>query len=82
MHQARRAKEKAIAMIDGDINDQFACKTRFKAGCRKIIGVDGCWMKNTMYVAQLLSTVTLDGNNNIFSMAYAIAKKENKEIWQ
>ncbi|KAH0754965.1 hypothetical protein KY290_025235 [Solanum tuberosum] len=27
MHQARRAKEKAIAMIDGDINDQFACKT-------------------------------------------------------
>ncbi|KAH0654110.1 hypothetical protein KY289_031788 [Solanum tuberosum] len=125
MHQARRAKEKAIAMIDGDINDQFgilwnycneivrtnpgtsvfmkltpneilnkpmrfqrfyicfaACKAGFKAGCRKIIGVDGCWLKNTMYGAQLLSAVTLDGNNNIFPIAYAIVEKENKEIWQ
>ncbi|KAK6793634.1 hypothetical protein RDI58_007087 [Solanum bulbocastanum] len=122
---SRRAKEKAIAMIDGDINDQFsilwnycneivrtnpgtsvfmkltpneilnkpmrfqrfyicfaACKTGLKTGCRKIIGVDGCWLKNTMYGAQLISTVTLDGNNNIFPIAYAIVEKENKEIWQ
>ncbi|KAK6793745.1 hypothetical protein RDI58_007198 [Solanum bulbocastanum] len=125
MHQGRRAKEKAIAMIDGDINDQFsilwnycneivqtnpgtsvfmkltpneilnkpmrfqrfyicfvACKAGFKAGYRKIIWVDGCWLKNTMYGAQLLSAVTLDGNNNIFPIVYAIVEKENKEIWQ
>ncbi|KAH0712686.1 hypothetical protein KY289_008645 [Solanum tuberosum] len=124
MHQARRAKEKAIAMIDGDINVQFsilwnycneivrtnlgtsvflkvtpneipnklmrfqrfyicfaACKVGFKAGCRKIVGVDGCWLKATMYGAQLLSAVTLDGNNNIFPIAYAIVEKENKETW-
>ncbi|KAH0727461.1 hypothetical protein KY290_004313 [Solanum tuberosum] len=61
---------------------QRACKAGFKAGCRKIIGVDGCWLKNTMYGAQLLSVVTLDGNNNIFPIAYAIVEKENKEIWQ
>ncbi|KAH0745849.1 hypothetical protein KY285_007506 [Solanum tuberosum] len=80
MHQARRAKEKAIAMIDGDINVQFTCKVGFKAGCRKIVGVDGCWLKDTMYGAQLLSAVTLDGNN-IFPIAYAIVEKENKETW-
>ncbi|XP_049397413.1 uncharacterized protein LOC125861595 [Solanum stenotomum] len=93
MHQARRAKEKATAMIDGDINDQFGILWNYcneivrtnpgtSAGCRKIIGVDGCWLKNTMYGAQLLSAVTLDENNNIFPLAYAIVEKENKEIWQ
>nr|XP_009776971.1 PREDICTED: uncharacterized protein LOC104226639 [Nicotiana sylvestris] len=125
MHQARRAKEKAIAMIDGHINDQFSilwdycneivrsnpgtsvfmkltpnetpnkpmrfqkiyvcfatCKFGFKAGCRKIIGVYGCWLKGTMYGAQLLSAVTLDGNNNIFPIAYETVEKENKETWE
>ncbi|XP_015167368.1 uncharacterized protein [Solanum tuberosum] len=41
-----------------------------------------CWLKNTMYGAQLLSAVTLDGNNNIFPIAYAVVEKENKEMWQ
>ncbi|KAH0732222.1 hypothetical protein KY289_003410 [Solanum tuberosum] len=76
------SSKKGKVKIDGDIDDQFACKAGFKAGYRKIIGVDGCWLKNTMYGAQLLSVVTLDGNNNIFPIAYAIVEKENKEIWQ
>lgn len=35
-----------------------------------------------MYGTQLLSTLTLDGNNNILPIAYAIVEKKNKETWQ
>ncbi|XP_049399907.1 uncharacterized protein LOC125863995 [Solanum stenotomum] len=58
-----------------------ACKFGFKAGCRKIIGVDGCWLKGPMYGTQLLSAVEIDGNNNIFPISHAIVEKENKETW-
>ncbi|XP_070003359.1 uncharacterized protein [Nicotiana sylvestris] len=57
-----------------------ACKKSFKTGCRKIVGVDGCWLKDSMYGAQLLAVVGLDGNNNIFPIAYAIVEKECKDI--
>lgn len=53
-----------------------ALKVVFKAGCRKIVGVDRCWLKATIYGAQLLSAVTLDGNNNIFPIAYAVVEEE------
>nr|XP_033517478.1 uncharacterized protein LOC104117334 [Nicotiana tomentosiformis] len=124
LSQAKRAKMKVIALIDGDIKDQYkmiwdycieidrtnrgstihmkftdnevpnkpyrfqriyicfvAYKKGYKAGCRKIIGVDGCWLKGPMYGTQLLSAVGIDGNNNIFPIAYAIAEKESRETW-
>ncbi|KAH0635739.1 hypothetical protein KY289_035654 [Solanum tuberosum] len=124
LSQAKRAKMLAIALIDGDIKDQYkmmwdycieidrtnpgstihmefteneipnkpyrfqriyiyfaACKLAFKVGCRKIIGVDGCWLKGPMYGTQLLTVVGIDGNNNIFPIAYAIVEKESKESW-
>ncbi|XP_049399742.1 uncharacterized protein LOC125863780 [Solanum stenotomum] len=103
LSKCRRAKKKAIAMIDGDISDQFkllwnycneimrtnpntsvymnACKEGFKSGCRKIVGVDGCWLKGPMYGTQLLTAVGLDPNNNIYPIAYAVVEKENRESW-
>ncbi|XP_070001970.1 uncharacterized protein [Nicotiana sylvestris] len=56
-----------------------ACKEGFKAGCRKIVGVDGCWSKDSMYGAQLLAGIGLVGNNNIFPIVYAIVEKECKD---
>ncbi|KAH0709663.1 hypothetical protein KY284_011090 [Solanum tuberosum] len=58
-----------------------ACKFGFKAGCRKIIGVDGCWLKGPLYETQLLFAVGIDGNNNIFPISHAIVERENKETW-
>ncbi|KAF3627106.1 putative GATA transcription factor 18-like [Capsicum annuum] len=124
LSQAKRANMKAIALIDGDIKDQYkmmweycneinrtnsgstiymklvdnevpnepqrfqriyicfaACKLGFRAGCRKIVGVDGCWLKGPMYGTQLLSAVGLDADNNILPIAYAIVEKESKETW-
>ncbi|XP_075093697.1 uncharacterized protein LOC142173017 [Nicotiana tabacum] len=125
LSQCRRAKKKALALIDGDINAQYkvlwnycneirrtnpntsvymkfvenevpdkpkrfqriyicfsGCKEGFKSGCRRIIGVDGCWLKGPMYETQLLTVVGLDPNNNIFPIAYAVVEKERKESWE
>ncbi|XP_069152854.1 uncharacterized protein [Solanum lycopersicum] len=41
-----------------------ACKFGFKAGCRKVIGVDGFWLKGPMYGTQLLSAVEIDDPND------------------
>nr|XP_016485384.1 PREDICTED: uncharacterized protein LOC107805815 [Nicotiana tabacum] len=90
--QARRAKRKAVALLDGDTKDQFAMlwdyidepertNPGFKAGCRKIVGVDGCWLKGAMYGTQLLTAVGLDANNNIFPIAYAVVEKETRDTW-
>lgn len=132
LSKCRRAKKEAIAMIDGDISDQFkllwnycneivrtnpntfvrtnpntfvymklvenedpgkpkrfqrfyicfsACKEGFKSGCRRIVGVDGCWLKGPMYGTQLLTAIGLDPNNNIYPIAYAIVEKENCDTW-
>ena len=58
-----------------------ACKLGFKAGCRPLIGLDGCFLKG-YYGGQLLSAVGQDGNNHIFIIAYAIVDVENKDNWK
>ncbi|XP_074324264.1 uncharacterized protein LOC141661180 [Apium graveolens] len=44
----------------------YAPKTRWKVGCRPIIGLDGCFLK-TVCGGQLLSAVERDGNNQMFA---------------
>ncbi|XP_021759038.1 uncharacterized protein LOC110723933 [Chenopodium quinoa] len=44
------------------------CKQGFMAGCRPILGVDGCHLKGP-YPGILLTAVGKDGNNNIFPVA-------------
>ncbi|XP_021661390.2 uncharacterized protein LOC110650636 [Hevea brasiliensis] len=53
-------------------------KKAFNAGCRNLICLDGCWLKGT-YGGQLLSVVTIDPNDCIFSIAYAVVKIENDQ---
>ncbi|XP_074297000.1 uncharacterized protein LOC141627670 [Silene latifolia] len=52
----------------------------FLRGCRPIIGVDGCHLKGR-FKGMLLSALSLDGNNNLFIIAYAIVGKETTESW-
>ncbi|XP_074298674.1 uncharacterized protein LOC141629595 [Silene latifolia] len=52
----------------------------FLKGCRPITGVDGCHLKGR-YKGMLLSAMSLDGNNNLYCIAYAIVGKENTETW-
>ncbi|XP_074297218.1 uncharacterized protein LOC141627920 [Silene latifolia] len=52
----------------------------FLRGCRPIIGVDGFHLKGR-YKGMLLSAISVDANNNLYCIAYAIVGKENTESW-
>ncbi|KAL0431976.1 UNVERIFIED_CONTAM: hypothetical protein Sradi_0823600 [Sesamum radiatum] len=58
-----------------------ALKRVFKAGCRPIIGVDGCHLKGP-HGGILLTAVGVDPNNNLFPIAYAVVDKECRETWE
>ncbi|ONI28842.1 hypothetical protein PRUPE_1G164500 [Prunus persica] len=57
-----------------------ACKEGFKAGCKPVIGLDGCHLKSP-YGGQLLSAIGLDGNNMTWVIAYAQLEMETKDSW-
>ena len=52
----------------------------FRGGCRPVIGLDGCFLK-TVTKGQLLSAVGMDGNNQMFPIAWAVVEGENRESW-
>ncbi|XP_050237850.1 uncharacterized protein LOC126687349 [Mercurialis annua] len=52
----------------------------FRAGCRSIISIDGCWLKG-IHGGQLLAAVGIDANDCIYPVAWAIVDNENKENW-
>ncbi|XP_061352398.1 uncharacterized protein LOC133297302 [Gastrolobium bilobum] len=58
-----------------------ACKKGFKAGCRPLIGLDGCFLKG-YYGGQLLSAVGEDANKSFYVIAYAVVDSETKENWK
>uniref|UniRef100_A0A803PQG0 SWIM-type domain-containing protein n=1 Tax=Cannabis sativa TaxID=3483 RepID=A0A803PQG0_CANSA len=51
----------------------------FNEGCRPIIGLDGCHIKGVQ--GQLLTTIGVDGNNQMFPIAFAAVEIENKDSW-
>lgn len=53
-----------------------AAREGFLGGCKRIIGVDGYFLKG-----QLLVVVGRDRNNQIFPIAWAIVQKETIESW-
>lgn len=53
----------------------------FLAGCRGLVGVDGTFLKGN-YGGVLLSAVALDGNNEMFPIAWAIVSGEDEETWK
>lgn len=52
----------------------------FLAGCRPIIGIDGCFLK-AHFGGQLLCAVARDGNDNMFPIALAVVPVENYPKW-
>jgi len=57
-----------------------ACKWGFLAGCRRVIRLDGCFLKG-LCKGELLATVWRDANNQMFPIAWAVMKIENKDSW-
>ncbi|XP_022862581.1 uncharacterized protein LOC111382776 [Olea europaea var. sylvestris] len=57
-----------------------ACKEGFKASCKPVIGLDGCFLKTT-HGGQLLVAVGIDSENCMFPVAWAVMDAENRANW-
>jgi hypothetical protein len=55
-----------------------ACKRGFQSDCRPILFLDACHLKGE-YGWQILCVTGLDGNDNMFSIAYAVTEAETIE---
>jgi hypothetical protein len=58
-----------------------ALKQGFKELGRELIGLDGAFMKGP-YPGQLLTAVSVDGNNGIYPVAYALVESECRDSWE
>lgn len=56
-----------------------ACKKGFLAGCRKFIGLDGCFLKGRG--GEVLSAIGRDANHQMYPIAWALVDKETNETW-
>ncbi|KAJ9565641.1 hypothetical protein OSB04_001607 [Centaurea solstitialis] len=56
-------------------------KEGWLSGCRKFIGLDGCFLK-TICKGELLSVVGRDANNQIYPLAWAVVEIESKNSWK
>ncbi|GJY11521.1 hypothetical protein Tco_0379706 [Tanacetum coccineum] len=50
----------------------------WKAGCRKIIALDGCFLKSPNQ-GEILTAIKRDGNYHIYPVAWAVVNVENKD---
>ncbi|GJX26570.1 ribonuclease H-like domain-containing protein [Tanacetum coccineum] len=57
-----------------------ALKMSFRARRRKLLGLDGAFMKGP-FLGQVLAAVGLDLNNGIYIMAYALVDSESNSSW-
>ncbi|PKI50818.1 hypothetical protein CRG98_028813 [Punica granatum] len=57
-----------------------ATKKGMLAGCRPLIGLDGCFLKG-YYGGTILAAVTQDGNQSFYVIAYAVVEQETKNTW-
>ncbi|CAI9288651.1 unnamed protein product [Lactuca saligna] len=71
--QCRNARRYALDEIEGSLIEHYAC--------RRVIGVDGCFLKGICR-GQLLAAMGRDANNHIFPIAWAVVEVENKETWK
>ncbi|XP_052623081.1 uncharacterized protein LOC128128204 [Lactuca sativa] len=52
----------------------------WKIGCRKVIGLDGCFLKGQVK-GELLTAIGRDANNQVFPIAWVVVDVENKDNW-
>ncbi|XP_021774243.1 uncharacterized protein LOC110738175 [Chenopodium quinoa] len=53
----------------------------WKEGCRKVLAVDGCFLK-TFLGGQLLCAVGRDANDQMYPVAWAVTEGENNLSWE
>ncbi|CAI9271321.1 unnamed protein product [Lactuca saligna] len=57
-----------------------ALKDGWNTGCRRVIGLDGCFLKGQIK-GEILTAIGRDANNHVYPIAWAVVNVENKENW-
>ncbi|XP_052625692.1 uncharacterized protein LOC128132781 [Lactuca sativa] len=57
-----------------------ALSVSWKRGCRRVIGLDGCFLKGQVK-GELLTAIGRDANNQVYPIAWAVVDVENKSNW-
>ena len=55
-------------------------KLGWKEGCRRVIGMDGCFLKG-ICKGQLLVAISKDGNEQMYPLAWSVVDLETKASW-
>nr|KAJ0198545.1 hypothetical protein LSAT_V11C700346510 [Lactuca sativa] len=91
--ELRRTNPGSIVKMDVDVMPDgttyfskfYVClkgvKDGWIQGCRRVIGLDGCFLKG-ICKDQLLTVVGRDANNHIYPLAWAEVVVESKETWK
>ena len=58
-----------------------AMQDGWKLGCRKVIGLDGSFLK-AQCKGELLTAIGRDANNQVYPIAWAVVNVENKDNWK
>ncbi|CAL8994395.1 unnamed protein product, partial [Prunus brigantina] len=66
--------------VENEIIYEEATKKWLIDALRPIVGLDDCHIKG-QYPRQLLSAVSVDHNNSMYPIAYAVAEPENYATW-
>ncbi|GJW14977.1 calcium/proton exchanger [Tanacetum coccineum] len=90
--QFKRAKQRALYDFEGGLIEHYGRLWEYrqaildtnldgwKAGCRRVIGLDGCFLKHTCR-GELLIAIGRDANNQMYLIAWAVVKVENSKNW-
>ncbi|XP_004953070.1 uncharacterized protein LOC101779108 [Setaria italica] len=57
-----------------------ALKKGFLAGCRRVVGFEGCFFKGATN-GELLCAIGRDANNQMYPIAWAVVEKETNDSW-
>ncbi|KAL4572632.1 hypothetical protein LXL04_019412 [Taraxacum kok-saghyz] len=57
-----------------------AFKDGWNRGCRRVIGLDGAFLKGQVK-GELFIAIRRDGNNHVYPIAWAVVNVENKDNW-
>ncbi|CAI9294268.1 unnamed protein product [Lactuca saligna] len=58
-----------------------AIKDGWIRGCRRVIGLDGCFLKGQCK-GELLTAIGRDGNNQVYPIAWFVVDVEKKDNWE
>ena len=62
----------------------YVCFKNFKdgwiRGCRRVIGLDGCFLKGQVK-GELLTAIGRDADNHVYPIAWAVVDVENIDNW-